>query len=221
MPTPSDLRDALSDLSTIAEADLDRLWRELTSADQAQEAMLDVLPDLTRTYGLAAGAVAADWYDETRDELNIDGRFSAIVAEIDDGGLDVLARWGVGPLYAAEPDWDSAKSLIAGGVQRKITNVSRETVMGSSIDDPKARGWQRSASGGCGFCRMLAGRGTVYSRGTVDFGAHNNCKCVAVAAFDDRELPVKPYTPSLKTITDADRKRTREYIARWFPDDGV
>lgn len=217
MPTPSDLRTALLDLSTIAAADLDRLFREITTAEQAEQALLDVLPALTRTYGLAAGAVAADWYDETRDELNVDARFSAIVADVDEGGLDVLARWSVGPLYAAQPDWDSARSLVSGGVQRKIANVARQTVMDSSIEDPKARGWQRSASGGCSFCQMLAGRGAVYSRRTVDFGAHNNCKCVAVPAFEGREVPVRPYTPTLKNISDADRARTRKWMRENLP----
>ena len=218
MPTPTDLRSALADLTTIAEADLDRIWAEVATPRQAETAMLDLLPAVTQTYGLAAGAVAADWYDETRDELNIDGRFSAIVAEVDDGGLDVLARWGTGPLFDAEPDWDSARSLIAGGVQKSITNVARSTVMQSSIEDPKARGWQRSASGGCNFCQMLAGRGTIYARGTVDFGAHNNCKCVAVCVFDGREIPVKPYEPSLRESTQESRAALRSYLAKNFPD---
>ena len=218
MPTPNELRSALSDLATLASADLDPVWRSVTNADQAKVALLEVLPPLTRTYGLAAGAVAADWYDETRDELNIDGRFSAIVADVEDGGTDVLARWGVGPLFDAEPDWDSARSLVSGGMQRTITNVARETVMLSSLEDPKAKGWQRSASGGCSFCQMLAGRGAVYSRSTVDFGAHNNCKCVAVVAFEGREVPVQPYTPTLKNISDADRARTRAYLREHFPD---
>ena len=218
MPTPSELRQSVSDLATLAERDLEGLWATVTNADEAKAALLDTLPALTQAYGLAAGTVAADWYDETRDELNIDRRFTAIVADIDEGGLDVLARWGVGPLYTAEPDWDSAKALISGGVQRKIANVARETVMGSSIEDPQARGWQRSASGGCSFCQMLAGRGAVYSRSTVDFGAHNHCRCVAVPAFEGREAPVKPYTPTLKNISDADRAATRRYLAQHFPD---
>lgn len=218
MPTPNQLRSDLLDLVTIAESDLDALWNQVATADDAQEALLDVLPPLTRSYGLAAGTIAADWYDETRDELNIDGRFSAIVSEIDTGSTEVLARWGASPLYAAEPDWDAARSRIAGGTMRNILTAPRDTIMTSSISDPRAQGWQRSASGGCAFCQMLAGRGAVYSRTTVDFGAHNNCKCVAVPAFTGRDRPVQPYTPSLKQFSEADKARTRAYLAEHFPD---
>ena len=218
MPTPSDLRLALAGLSSLATADLASLRRQVRTADEAKAAYVEVLPALTRTYGLAAGAVAADWYDDTRDELNVDRRFAAIVTDVNDDGLDALAKWGVGPLYDTEPDWDAALARISGGVQLKITNVARDTVMTSATEDPEAQGWQRSASGGCAFCQMLAARGAVYRSNTVDFGAHPHCQCVAVPAFTGRPVPVKPYRPSAKTITDADRARTRAWMRQHLPD---
>lgn len=214
MPTPSDLRQAVSSLSVLAASDLRGLWQQVTTADEARQALEDVLPALTETYGLAAGAVAADWYDELRDELNVDGRFFAITADLRDLGSDVLARWGVGPLFSAEPDWKRAQTLIEGGLQLRIANAARETVRLSSIEDPKAQGWQRSASGGCPFCQMLAARGAVYSERSVDFAAHDHCNCVAVPAFDGRPKLVQPYTPSARVVTDADRDRVRAYLAQ-------
>ena len=213
MPTPTDLRDSIRDLTVLAEGDLRSLWRQVTNLDEAREALEDILPLLVRTYGTAASTLAADWYDDLRDELNVDRRFSAIVADLDDQGADVLARWGVAPLLGDEPDWSAARSLIAGGLQRRITNGARETVRISSIEDPQAQGWQRSASGGCAFCQMLAGRGIVYSEASADFASHDHCSCHAVPAFKGRPKLVKPYTPSERVVTTADRTRVREYLA--------
>lgn len=219
MPTPTDLRRAIADLNTLAAADLRALWRQVSTPAEAREALSDVLPRLVQTYGVAAGTVAADWYDEVRDELNVDGRFSAIVAEFDDDmGADVLARWGIGPLFAEQPDWRRAQVLVDGGLQRRIANVSRQTVMQSAAEDPRAQGWQRAGSGECAFCRMLIDRGTVYTSASVDFGAHDHCNCHAVAAFDGRTKPVKPYTKSRQNISDADRARVRTYINQTYPD---
>jgi hypothetical protein len=213
MPTPADLRVAVDGLASLAHRDLRRLWRQVDSAEQARDALADVLPGLIHAYGLASATVAADWYDDLRDELNIDGRFFAIVADLDDVGADELAGWSVGPLFAADPDWRAARALAEGGLQRRIANAARETVRQSSIEDPKAQGWQRSASRGCSFCQMIAARGIVFTRSSVVFAAHDHCRCVAVPAFGGRPVPVKPYTPTERNITDADRARVRAYLA--------
>lgn len=213
MPTPTDLRNAVDDLNTLAARDLRSIWRQVSTATQAREALADVLPALIHTYGVAAGAVAADWYDELRDDLNVDRRFSAIVADLGQTGGEALAGWGVGPLFAATPDWKSAQVLIEGGLQRRIANAARETVSTSAIEDPGARGWQRSASGGCAFCQMLASRGAVFSESSADFASHDHCRCMAVPAFEGRPRSVKPYTPSQRDISDVDRDRVRAYLA--------
>lgn len=213
MPSPADLRSGISGLSALAARDLNRLWREVDSAVRAKEALADILPALVATYGLASSTLAADWYDDLRDELNVKGRFSAIVTDIEDLGTDELAGFGVGPLFDANPDWASARTLVEGGVQRRIANAARETVRVSSIEDPRAKGWQRSASGGCAFCQMVASRGIVFSESSADFASHDHCRCLAVPAFDGFEKPVRPYTPTDRDINDADRARVRAYLA--------
>lgn len=212
MPTTSDLRLAISGLSLLAKADLRALWRQVDSEAAAREALEDVLPDLARTYRIAAAATAADWYDDLRDELNIDRRFSAIVKDFDDAETGSLARWATEPLRAAEPDWGRARTLVEGGLQLRIANAGRETITESAVADPRARGWQREADGGCPFCVMLASRGAVYSEASVDFAAHDHCQCIAVPAFEGAERLVKPYTPTDRNITDADRARVRAWL---------
>lgn len=213
MPTAAELRQATIDLSTLAAADLRRLWREVDTAEAARDALIDVLPALIDTYGLAASAVAADWYDELRDELEIPGRFTAVPVEPRPETGESLAKWAVDPLFQPEPDWHRAQVLVEGGLQLRIAGVVRDTVTGSSVRDPQAQGWQRAGLGSCPFCAMLIGRGAVYSQATAGFASHDNCKCVAVPAFNGHPVPVKPYTPSSRTITDADRARVREYLA--------
>jgi hypothetical protein len=212
MPTPADLRSGVSGLAQLANADLARIWASLKTAVQAREALREVLPGLIEKYGSAAATYAADWYDDLRLELNVSGRFTSVPAEIANIGTDALAGWAVTPLFQKEPDWATALVLVQGGTQRRIANVARETVTRSSLLDPRADGWQRVGSGECEFCALLIGRGAVYREATADFASHDHCNCAAVPAFGGRERPVKPYTPSNANISDADRRRVREYI---------
>lgn len=183
MATPQALRTAIRDLAVLANNDLSALWRQVSTPDQARDALLDVLPGLTASYGAASATLSANWYDDLRDLIEAKGRFRAIPAVIGTAGAEELARWGVEPLYAAEPDWSSARTLIAGGLQRRIANGSRYTVAGSAVADPAARGWRRTGSGGCGFCAMLIGRGAVYTEATADFASHDHCGCAAEPAW--------------------------------------
>lgn len=212
MPTATLLRSALVGISVLATDDLNRLWQQVDDAVNARETLQEILPALVDTYGAAAAALAADWYDELRDELGIRGRFTAIPAEITDPGVDALAGWGVSPLFQKDPDWASARTLVAGGLQRRVANAARDTVIGSSLADPGAVGWQRVGAGACAFCQMLISRRPVYSEATASFASHDHCHCTAVPAFGGEPLPVRPYAPSAKKGTDADRARARAYI---------
>lgn len=214
MPTTAELRSNVAALATLAARDLEEIWRQVNDAVQAREALKDVLPALLDTYGAAAATLAADWYDELRDELGVAGRFSAIPAEVGTAGGLALAGWAVSPLFAAEPDWRLAQSMVAGGLQRRVANASRYTIAGSAIADPAADGWQRVGVGGsCQFCRMLISRGSVYSEAGADFSSHDRCNCTAAPAFKGMPRPVRPYRQSERFRTqearDAHNARTR------------
>ena len=212
MATPQALRTAITDLAVLAGNDLDALWRQVSTPTEARNALEDVLPALVNTYSLASATISADWYDDARDLVDAKGRFTAIPTEIREQGGDILARWAVGPLFAAEPDWRRARVLVEGGMQLRIANASRYTVADSALADPAADGWQRQGSGSCAFCAMLIGRGAVYTEAGADFAAHDHCNCSAVPAFKGEPRPVKPYTPGKRKATDADRARVREYL---------
>ncbi len=215
MPTTLQLRNGVASLAALASRDLAALWSVVATAVQARDALTEVLPALVDKYGSAAAALAADWYDDLRDEAGARGRFLAVPVELGDMGAVALAGLGVGPLFAADPDWVSAQSLIAGGLQRRIANAARHTITASSVADPGASGWQRVGRGGssCAFCRMLISRGSVYTEARADFASHDSCNCGAVPAWDGQPLPVKPYAPSPRGTSPAERALARAWIA--------
>lgn len=149
-----------------------------------RDTLADVLQSLVLIYADAAASLGADWYDELRDKAEVRGRFQAIVATLPDvGRTQSLAGWAVEPLFGATPNAATALTRAAGGLQKIVLDADRATVTGSSIADPQARGWQREGVGECRFCRMLIGRGAVYTEASVDFRSHDNCHCVGVPAF--------------------------------------
>lgn len=205
------LRNGVADLTNQADRDLAGLWARLEDAVAAREPLNDVLPALIDFYGSAAAAFAAEWYDDLRAKVGVGGSFTALAADIPDSGGQALVGWAL----SEATDYAAFRTLIEGGTQRRIANFARQSVMDSTYADPKSRGWQRVSRGQChgGFCDMLAGRGAVYSEAGADFASHDHCHCVAVPAFDGEPVPVKPFKPSLKQATDADRARVRDWIA--------
>ncbi|WP_235738989.1 VG15 protein [Nocardioides alcanivorans] len=203
------LRAETASLVRLADLDLSRLWRLVAAGANAGEALHDLLPAIVREYGAAGGAMAAEWYDQQREKAGASGRFYALPISPDDRGAHSLVSWAVG----TATDGAALQSLILGGVQRRIADHVRLTVTSNSIDDRAAAGWQRVTDGNaCTFCSMLAGRGSVYSEATADFASHDECGCSATVAWRGQPVPVKPFTPSAKTSTEADRARVREYL---------
>lgn len=196
-------------MTGLANNDLTLIWSQI-SGTNTLAALMDVLPDLIAVYGSAAATLGAEWYDEMREAAEVAGQFTGIAAELPDAGrAQALAGWAT----ATGTDAASTLALVSGGLQRVIASADRGSVALSSTADPHADGWQRVARGdGCAFCKMLAGRAELYSEATADFASHDKCHCVAVAAFKDRPRPVKPYTPSLRESSDADRARVRAWL---------
>lgn len=180
MSTPTRLRNDVRSLTTLAERDLAKLWQQVTTAAAAQQALNDVLPVLIETYGMAAAALAADWYDEARIKAGVGGSFRAFPIELPASGAYELSGWAL----STAKNLDTAPALVAGGLQRRIANAARYTVAGSSVADPRARGWRRVGDGSsCPFCSMLLSRGAVYTEATAQFKSHDHCGCTAAPAF--------------------------------------
>lgn len=200
------LRRGLETLVNAANAALDGFWSPSTATLHQR------LPPLVDTYGLAAAAMAADWYEATRLAAGLDDPFTALAADIGDSGTDELIDWAA----SVATDETAMRSLIDGGLTRRVNNFARQSVMDSALADPHADGWQRHATGTtCLFCRMLASRGTVYSADTADFAAHDGCDCVAVPAFTGTPRPVKPYRVSSRR-SDETKAADNARVAAWI-----
>ncbi len=173
-------RRDLNELVRLAQNDLRVTFARHDDPEATRDVLLVVMPRLIAVYGAAAATLAADWYDDLRDAEGLRGpRYIAAPAELpDDGRAETLARWGVGPLFAAIPDKATAYSKTSGGLQRVIADADRTTITQSSTDDPQANGWVRVTSGGCQWCESIAG-----ARTGPTFRSHDGCACVAAPSW--------------------------------------
>ena len=182
-PLSVQLRADLNALTGIAANDLRILWRQFDTADAARDGLMEALPRLVTIYGAAAATLASDYFDDMREQAAVRGRFTAITAEPETGGLDVLARWAVGPMFQEKPDPASALSLASGGAQKAIADAARLTVVQSSIQDPRSEGWVRVGHGECDWCQQFLD-GEVHGTDGYGFDAHNNCLCTAEPVYE-------------------------------------
>lgn len=212
-------RRALTRLYDLAGSEVSSLLRDVSRDDWAavRAALVEGLPLIADRYGLAAGALAADWYESLRDEAGVPGGFVAEIADLpDQGRYEALAGWAVD-----KPDMES---LIAGGMQRIIANAHRETIMRSSFADPQAEGWARFGRGveTCSFCHMLISRGACYTERTAKFGSHDNCSCSAGPVWKGTEgaRTVARYRQSghRPAMSDETRAKANARAREWIAD---
>lgn len=186
MPTRrADQHKAVTALTGRAKAALIAAWPSAGSAEQVRDALLTILPAIGDEFTTAAASLAADWYDDLREERRVPGRHRSLLPEPPDlARYEALARWGVSPLFTESPNVAAAQSLVSGGLGRIVANGHRDTVMLNAVADPQALGWSRYGSGSsCEFCQMLISRGDVYTEATADFEAHDHCNCIAGPRF--------------------------------------
>jgi len=192
----AEFREANRALVTLAQRDLQDFWSAMNlSGDPARvrDELLGFFPDLLQAYGDTAAVLGADWYDLLRDVPASAKTFAAVLAQpASPAQAQQSARWGIGPLFAEDPD--AALARLLGSTQRLVLQPGRESFAVSSARDPSRAPWARIPSGGstCSWCVMLASRGAVYSD---DIAAgemnefHDNCDCVQVQIRSRSDWP--------------------------------
>jgi len=204
------LSSGLQDVTALALAELVTLWN--LPPDALAVALASLLPAAVDTYAEASAALAADLYDELRDANEVPGDFWAVVPTMD-LGTEALVGWATEPLRLPMPNIAAARFRAEGGLQKRLANAANLTTSTSAAEDPQARGYmRRTRPGACKFCRMVASRGAVFAKASSTFACHETCYCEAVPAWGGRALPVRPYKPSERPQTDADRARVRQWI---------
>ncbi|WP_344734250.1 hypothetical protein [Nocardioides fonticola] len=144
-------------------------------------------------------SLAADYYEAFRaDVLPGATPFRAPVvdpptladveARLDDMAAELLASLDavVDDVYLADVA-NQIAAEIEGAARSTVADAAFGELLASINDDREAKGWARIARPtACSFCRLLASRGPVYTKDTVDFRAHvpingrgGTCQCTA------------------------------------------
>lgn len=219
-PATARFRAAQGDLVTLAHRDLLRFWNGLDHSDAyaVRRAIEAFLPDLVQSYGEIGASLAADFYEELRDGSGEVSRLYSALMPDNVVRLDQVrasGRWAIGPLFGEDPVAASALSNLAGVTRRLVLAPARDTVRQNVALDPDSIGWRRVGDGdSCRFCRMLIGRGEVYTAATARFGAHDDCGCLAEPAWGTGDpLRVEQYVATKRNPSAADRARVKDFLA--------
>lgn len=216
MPTASESRAALTLITGAAVTQATRLIQSLSGSPEVQRSdLIDAVPQILAYFTEGSSALAADFYDDEREQAGARGRFTAEPVVKD--RAEKIARaiaWATQPLF--DPAGATVIERLAPVVQLETARPYRDTILTNRDRDPEAVGWRRVTEGGCKFCRMLAGRGEVYRNDTARFASHTNCHCTAQPVFRGQpgaEADVVQYVASKRRKTEADRERVRAFLA--------
>lgn len=142
--------------------------------------------------GHTSAGLAAAYYDEFRAAAKVAGLATPVLAAPPPVEEAVRSLRFVGLVEtrllvdAGRADAASvAFTNVSGEMSRQVLNQGRDTLVASVEADEQALGWARvTDSNPCSFCRMLAGRGPVYSRGG-GFSAHGHCGCTVQPVYSE------------------------------------
>lgn len=223
MVTVADMRVATQENLRWAERDLVEFFGAYSGADprELRDALMEFYPDFVEVYGQQGAELAAEFYDEARATARASERYRARLAPpVPTEQALGSARWAVGAAF--DDNWDLALQQLVGASARLIQQQARDTISWNVDRDPRAAGWSRETrADSCQFCRMLSARGAVYSKGSVLFASHDNCRCVAAPSWD-RSAPrarVPAFVASRRTARmspeqlEANRARVREWLS--------
>ena len=188
-----------------ADADLDELTIDrvlellamlsVTDPREFSQGVFDTLPGLVAELGDVSALLGASMYETAREQAGASGRFTVDLAD-PPGVVQVekTARWALAPLFSPRnqlPAIDLEKLLtdrLTAGAPRLVREGGRKTITENTARDPARPKYRRvvNSATGCDFCRMLAGRGSVYhSEDSAGAGRHfhDNCHCTVQLDF--------------------------------------
>lgn len=178
---------AQTGLVTALGYDLERSWNSLdvSSLRQSLPGFKTLIASLVHRYGLASGSLASQFYRSQRTAAGVTSPFTVRPAPLPNlTQIGATVDWATQPLWSAQPDVPLAQTQLAGAVDTLVLDVGRQTIVDNTHRDRHAKGWARIPEpGACYFCALLASRGAVYKQNTVDFRAHNHCRCHAEPVF--------------------------------------
>ena len=197
----AEYRALLTEVNTLAQEDLVKLWRSLEHLDRDAlwESLRAGVPEIVELYRATAADTALLFYSETQG-LAFDATEGLAASRVNREQVEASMRWAL----FAEGNNDPL-ALIAGIVQKHVIDGSRQYALNGF--QKAGAGWYRAARpGACEFCRLLATRavtdqGTPYTsaeaaitvgkgkskpRGPQAHGGtfHDHCMCIPVRASE-------------------------------------
>lgn len=253
MPTPAEVAQfaaANASVVDMVHRDLDSFWASLNldRPEDARDELLEFIPILVAAYGEVAASLAAEWFEELRDEAAMAGVFAAVgalasfravavdpVQSVPPAAVEQTVRWAAGGLFPTNDGTprapgmpatpDATLATLRDALQRQVLQPGRDTIVRNTNTDRAARGWGRFVRpGACSFCRMLSGRGGVYTERSAAFNAHDgNCQCVAAPVWDPRAPKVDvraQFVASARTsaMTEQQREKYRARLNGYLED---
>lgn len=207
---------------------------DLTRPENVRDALLEIVPLLTREYGELVATVAAEWFEEVHP-----GTFLAQTAAetFPTVGVAENVRYHAGALFTDDPY--AALNGISGALQRFVLYSGRTTVARNVQLDRSRPRFARVPTGAktCAWCGLLASRGFVYltkrTAGIVAEDYHDDCNCAIVPSFEADDAHIEGYDPdrlfaqyeaAREVSGSGDPKDIAASMRRMFPDeftDGV
>jgi len=151
--------------------------------------LIALLVHLINRYGSASATMAVRFYQQQRQAAGIAGRFTVRPADPPPlAQVKATVDWATSDMWGTDPDVQAALTKLTGAVETLVLDQGRDTIIGATHADRKAKGWARVPEpDACYFCAMLATRGAVYKHGTATFQPHDHCRCHAEPVFNSYE----------------------------------
>jgi hypothetical protein len=141
------------------------------------------LPAIASMYATVSEQVAVDFYEKSRQAAGITSTFDVTPANFDPlPALDSSIGYGISRTILGT-DYATFSSILAGSMQRVVSNADRQTISWNIASDPDGTMYERvPSSNGCAFCLMLA---AVAKLRTSDYFTryHDYCRCTTVPVF--------------------------------------
>ena len=152
----------------------------LPKEDWEEDAMIDFAAAVTRKYGEASAALAAEFYDKIG---RLAGRTLPAALPAEAATTHEVAKAVVGTAKTGNPD------IVAGAVSRLVKQQGVDTTMQNAIRDGAEWAWVPQGET-CAFCITLASRGWQRaSKKALKSGhaehIHANCDCTYAIRFDE------------------------------------
>lgn len=193
-------RDAMDSMTEIVKREVLKILEETSGLGPARAYayVLRNYPKLVRAYGRVAAEVAREYYQQERDESELDQDYTA-------------TAYGDGQQEWYEQDVNEAYQKVKTGYEHHLATpdmlpdkaIQRTldqadfTLSANAHADPAHPSWAVVPHpGACGFCIMLGANGFAYhSRGSALAQRHLHCRCTVAMDFSDQP-ELEGYDPS-------------------------